>query len=300
MKKVIALGFFDGVHLGHGALLRRTVQRAGELDAISAACTFDIHPEQVIFGRNVPILSTPADRADMMRRLYGIQEVLVAPFDQKMMEMPWDAFVSDYLVEKQQVCHVVVGHDYHFGFRGEGDPEKLARLCEKLGIGCDVVKKVTLDGVTVSSTYIRSLVAQGEMERACRFLGHPHVLHGEVAHGKGLGSSLGFPTMNLALPQEVLLPGHGVYVSKVALEDGQSYPAATNIGVRPSLRDGDHVTIESFLLDFDRDIYGQGVRLELFHRLRPERAFDTLEELTAEVVRNAQQVRDYFGECHEA
>lgn len=296
MKKVIALGFFDGVHVGHGALLRRAVQRAQELGAVSAACTFDIHPEGLIFGREVPILSTPTDRADLMTRLYGIQEVLVAHFDQKMMEMPWDAFISDYLVKEHQVCHVVVGHDYHFGYRGEGDPEKLAKLCEKLQIGCDVVQRVTLDGVTVSSTYIRGLVAQGELERACRFLGHPHILHGEVAHGKGLGSSLGFPTVNLTLPQGVLIPGHGVYASKVCLGDGETYLAATNIGVRPSLRDGDHVTIESFLLDFDRDLYGQRVRLELFHRLRRERAFDRLEELTAEVARNVQQTRDYFGE----
>ncbi len=296
MKKVIALGFFDGVHLGHGALLRRAVRRAAELDAVPAACTFDIHPEQVIFGREVPILSTPAERADLMTRLYGIQEVLVAHFDQEMMEMPWDSFIADYLVQERQVCHVVVGHDYRFGYRGEGTPEKLKILCEKLKIGCDVVPKVTLDGVTVSSTYIRSLVAQGELERACRFLGHPHCLSGQVAHGKGLGRSLGFPTGNLPIPPGVLIPGHGVYSSKVVLADGKTYLAATNIGVRPSLRDGDHVTVESFLLDFQGDLYGEKVRLELFSRLRRERAFDSLEELTAEVARNAEQVRAYFGE----
>lgn len=313
MKKVIALGFFDGVHLGHGALLRRAVLRAAELGAVPAACTFDIHPEQVIFGRDMATLSTPEDRADMMARLYGIQEVLVAHFDQKMMEMPWDAFVSEYLVRENQVCHVVVGHDYRFGYRGEGDPEKLKKLCEKLKIGCDVVERVTLDGVTVSSTYIRGLVAQGEMERANRFLGHPHCLSGRVEHGKKLGSRLGFPTVNITMPQGVLVPAHGVYAAKAwylpGAGDRGSAPASggaecrlavTNIGVRPSIQDGDHVTVESFLLDFDQDLYGQRVRLELFHRLRPERAFDTLEELTQEVARNAQQTRDYFGKRDEA
>lgn len=292
--RVIALGFFDGVHRGHGALLRKTAERAEELGAAPAACTFDAHPEAVILGRPQPLLSTPADRGELMRRYYGIREVIVAHFDRRMMTMPWEAFVTDFLVGEQGARWLVAGHDYHFGYRGEGDPEKLRALCQRLGMGCDVIGKVTLDGITVSSTYIRTLVAQGEMERACLFLGHPHVLRGRVRHGKGLGSTLGFPTVNLTLEPSILTPAHGVYASKVYLPGGGCCLAATNIGIRPTVRDGDGVTVESFLLDFQGDLYGREVCLELYRRLRPERAFPSLEDLRQEVMKNAAETREYF------
>lgn len=172
MKRVIALGFFDGVHLGHQALLRRTVEVAQGLGAIPAACTFDVHPASVIAHEQVPLLTTPAERAELMREL-GIEEVIITPFHEPMMTMPWDKFVTGYLVGQCDACHLVAGQDHRFGYRGGGTADKLQTLCGELGIGCDIVSKVEVDGVTVSSTYIRELVAAGEMERAERFLGHP-------------------------------------------------------------------------------------------------------------------------------
>lgn len=293
-KKVIALGFFDGVHLGHGALLRRTVELAGKLRAIPAAHTFAAHPSTLVTHRPTPLLSTPEDRAYLMKKLYGIQEVIIAPFDEKMMTMPWEVFVTDYLIKELKCVGVVVGHDYRFGYKGEGTPEKLKALCGKLSIACEVVEKVTLDGRTVSSTYIRSLVEAGEMEAAARYLAHPHLIRGNVCHGKGLGGRLGFPTVNIAPSEEILMPAYGVYATKVTLEDGKSYPAATNIGIRPTVEDGKRVTVEAFLLDFQGDVYGQTVGLELFHHLRGERRFDTLESLRQEVMKNARQTKEYF------
>lgn len=294
MKRVVALGFFDGVHLGHGALLRKTVETARTLGATPSACTFDVHPDTVIFGKPQPLLSTLADREALMKDLYGVEELMVAHFDQKMMTMPWDSFVTDYLVGELGAIHVVAGHDYRFGYKGEGNPEKLKDLCQKLGLGCDIVPKVTLEGQTVSSTYIRSLLAAGETEKACRFLGHPHVLTGKVVHGKGLGRKLGFPTVNLALPNHLLIPAYGVYAAKVKLPSGREIGAATNIGLRPSVHDGGGVTVESFLLDFSGDLYQETLTLELFHHLRWEKSFSSLEELTAEVLKNAGQVKDYL------
>ena len=292
-RRVIALGFFDGVHLGHGALLRAVAEAADRLEARPCAFTFDRHPGGAITGEQVPLLSTVEDRVWLMRRWYGIQEVVVASFD-AMQRMPWQDFVTQYLAKELGVVHVVAGHDFHFGYMGKGNPERLRTLCAQLGIGCDIIGKVERDGITISSTYIRTLVAQGEMERANEFLGHPHTLTDTVAHGKKLGTTLGFPTVNLRFQPGVLVPAYGVYATRVWFENGDSRPAVTNVGVRPTVDDGDRVTVEGFILDFNGNLYGQSVRMEFYKRLRGERKFDSLEELKQEVMRNAEQTRAYF------
>lgn len=292
--RVIALGFFDGVHTGHGALLSLCVQRARELGAIPSAFTFDVHPSALILKTPVPLLSTPAGRADLMRRYYGIRDVIIGHYDERLMKTSWRDFVTELLVKEYHAVHLVVGHDFHFGYKGEGNPQRLQELCRELGIGCDVVSKVEKDGITVSSTYIRSLIAQGEMEQAVRFLGHPYTLTETVTHGKRLGTTLGFPTVNLHFAPGMLVPAHGVYVTRVVLENGEFHPAVTNIGVRPTLDDGGPVTVEGFILHFDGDLYGKMIRMEFFKYLRCEQKFDTLEKLKAEVMKNARQTEDFF------
>lgn len=295
-KRVIALGFFDGVHTGHAALLRRAVERAQDCCAVAAAFTFDRSPAAAITGEQVPLLSTVEDRAWLMRSCCGIQEVVVSNFD-GMMRMNWEQFITQYLVEELGVTHVVAGHDFHFGYMGKGNPSRLADKCAQLGVGCDIIQKVEQDGITVSSTYIRSLIAQGEMERAVEFLGHPHTLTGRVAHGKKLGSgSLGFPTVNLHIPEGIIVPAFGVYTTQITV-DGQRYAAVTNVGVRPTVQDHDNrVTVEGFLLDFSGDLYGKAIRVEFYHRLRGEIKFPSLQALSGEIRRNAEQTRAYFQE----
>lgn len=295
MKRAIALGFFDGVHIGHGALLSRAAQAAAEKGLAPAALTFDAHPTGLIMGNAVPLLNTPTDRAELMRRLYGIRDIIVGRFDQRMMRMDWRDFITEFLVKEHGAGHLVVGHDHHFGYKGEGNPLRLAEVCAQLGIGCDIIPKVEREGITISSTYIRTLVAQGEMERATEFLGHPHTLTDQVHHGKKLGSSLGFPTVNLRFPPGVLVPAHGVYVTRVWFENGESRPAVTNIGVRPTVDDGENVTVEGYILGFSGDLYGQRVRMEFYKQLRGERKFDSLEQLRDEVMHNARQTEAYFG-----
>lgn len=298
-RRVIALGFFDGVHIGHGALLRRVAEKAEELDAAAAAFTFDRSPTAAITGQAVPLLSCVEDRAWLMRRYYGIQEVVVSNFS-GMMRMDWEDFISQYLVKELGVVHVVAGHDFHFGYMGKGNPQRLREKCAQLGVGCDVIQKVEQDGIAISSTYIRTLIAQGEMERAVQFLGHPHILTHRVAHGKQLGgSALGFPTVNLHIPEGVIVPAFGVYTTKACFGD-ERHTAVTNVGVRPTVRDNDsRVTVEGFILDFDGDLYGKTVRMEFYHRLRGERKFPTLQALSEEIGRNAQQTRAYFQEREE-
>lgn len=289
-KRVIALGFFDGVHLGHGALLRRVAQRAEELGVIPAACTFDAHPKSIILGQQTPLLTTPSDRADLMRRLYGIRDVIVARFDDGLMHMDWQEFVTGFLAAENGAVHVVAGHDFHFGYMGLGNPERLRQLCAGLGIGCDIIPPVEVDGITVSSSYIRTLVAQGEMERAGRFLGHPYCLTGQVLHGKKLGSRLGFPTANLDIPAENVLPAFGVYAARLWV-DGRHYAAAANVGVRPTVDENGAVTAEATLLDFNGSLYEKAVQLELLRFLRPEEKFGTLDALRAQVTRDIEAVR---------
>lgn len=293
-KRVIALGFFDGVHKGHGALLRTVAQVADRLGAKPCAFTFDRSPTAAITGQAVPLLSSVEDRVWLMRRYYGIEEVIVAPFD-GMQKMDWQDFVSEYLQKELGAVHVVAGHDFHFGYMGKGNPQRLQEKCRELGMGCDIIQKVEQDGITISSTYIRTLIAQGEVERADQFLGHPHTLTNRVAHGKKIGTTtLGFPTVNLLIPQGVIVPAFGVYATRVWF-DGQCRCAVTNVGVRPTVEDNDgHVTVEGFILDFDGDLYGHEIRMEFYQYLRPEQKFASMQALADEIRRNAQQTRDYF------
>lgn len=293
-RRVIALGFFDGVHLGHGALLRRVAERSKELDALPCAFTFDRSPAAALTGRAVPLLTGVDDRTQLMRELYGIREVVVAPFE-VMRQMDWQDFVEQYLQKELGAVHVVAGHDFHFGYRGEGSPQRLADKCARLGLGCDVIPKVELDGVTISSTHIRTLVEAGELEQATRFLGHPHMLSGTVVHGNEIGRTLGSPTANLPVPQGVIAPGFGVYATRVVLPDG-ARPAVTNVGVRPTVSSaGQAVIVEPWILDYRGDLYGRDIRVEFHARLRPERKFPSLQALRDAIGENAAQTRAYFA-----
>ena len=295
-ERVIALGFFDGVHLGHAALLRRTAEEAAARGVTPAVFTFDRVPKEVLTGIPCPLINSPEDRANLVRRLYGIRDVIMVPFDHEMMTTPWDKFVTEILVGRYHAVHLVAGHDHHFGHKNQGSPELLVQKCAELGLGCDIIPKVEIGGITVSSTYIRRLVELGQVERAALFLGHPHVLSQEVRHGHRIGRTIGVPTVNLTAPPHVLVPSHGVYAARVFLPDGSSHPAVTNVGTRPTVNNGTNVTVESWLLDFEGDLYGQTVRVEFHHRLRDEIRFDSLDALKAQIAADAAATRLYFAE----
>ena len=293
-KTVIALGFFDGVHRGHGALLRKAAERAGELGAAPAVFTFDRSPREFVTGTPVPLLNSNDDRRDIIRRVYGIERVIFARFDQAMMTMGWEDYIQ-MLVRDYGAVHFVAGHDHRFGHRNEGTVALLQAKCAELGLGCDIIPEVEIEGITVSSTYIRTLVEQGDMERAALFLGHPHCLSQTVQHGKRLGRTIGIPTVNLAVPAHVLTPARGVYITRAFLPDGRSCPGVTNVGTRPTVTDGDTVSVETYLLGFDGDLYGQTVRLDFHRRLRGEVKFPSLEALRQEILRNVAETESYFA-----
>ena len=295
-ERVIALGFFDGVHLGHGALLRRAAEEAKKRGCESAVFTFDRPPKEVITGIPCPLINSPEDRAELVRRLYGIDEMIMVPFDDEMRTTPWDRFVTDILVGRYGAVHLVAGHDHHFGHRNQGSPELLKEKCAELGLGCDIIPAVTIGGVTVSSTHIRKLLEEGDVETARAFLGHPHVLTQTVGHGRQLGRTIGIPTANLVAPPHVLLPKRGVYAAKITLPDGRAFGGVTNVGVRPTVNNGQDVTVEPWILDFDGDLYGQAIRVEFFRRLRDERKFESLDALRSQIETDAVKTREAYPE----
>ena len=281
MSCVIALGFFDGVHLGHGALLRRTSELAAGYGCKSVALTFDRSP-----GKDVRLLTSLADRESLIRTLYGIGEVLCLRFED-VRDIPWDAFVRSLQTDGGAV-HLVCGWDYRFGKSAEGNTQRLQALCKELGLGCDVVPRQELDGITVSSSHIRTLVEAGDMEAASRFYGHAHLLSGTVQSGEHLGRRLGFPTANLIPAPELVLPRFGVY-SALAQVGGERYRALCNVGVRPTVG-GAYPTVESWLPDFSGDLYGKQLTVEFVEFLRPERKFESIEALKAQLRADRERV----------
>ena len=286
----IALGFFDGVHLGHAALLRRTRTLADAQDLCALALSFDAHP-QTALGHPTPLLSTPAMREQLLREEFGMDAVEFLHFA-ALMHMPWRTFFEEILLGQYRARQLVCGYDYRFGAGGEGTAEKLAALCRERGIGCEIVPPVTLDGQLVSSTHIRKLISRGKVAEAARFLGRPYRLTGTVIHGSGLGRTIGTPTANLAVG-ELLLPGRGVYITRVFVGD-DAHTAVTNIGTNPTAG-GEALSVESWLPDYAGDLYGKELAVDFCRYLRPERRFDSMEALRNEIVKNAEQARAYFA-----
>jgi len=292
-KRVLAMGFFDGVHIGHGALLSRAKQRAEEGNGHPAVLTFDVHPDRLVFHRNLLLLGDSANRRELLHRCYGIDDVLFLHFDEETRNRSWQDF-ADYVKTELSVSGLVVGEDFTFGKHGEGTAEKLDAWCARNGLGCDVIPAVKVDGRPVSSTWIRSLVEAGDMEQANRLLGHPYCLTDLVRPGYHLGRTISAPTINMNFPDGVVIPGHGVYASKAILPDGTEHIAVTNVGVRPTVSDENRVNVETHILDFSQDLYDTTVRVDFYAFLRAERKFDSLSDLKAQINLDLQSVRNYF------
>ena len=290
VKRVFALGFFDGVHLGHQALLAECVSLAKQLGAQTAAITFDRHPRSLFEQTPPPLISTAASRELLLRR-YGIEFIRAFPVTKEVMGMPWRKFLAEMMA--CGAVGFVCGDDFHFGRCNEGSVQALKEFCGQRGMPCVIVPEQAVDGKRISSTYIRRQIESGDMETAMRFLGHPHIISGIVIPGKQLGRTLGIPTANILLEPGLVVPKFGVYACRCVV-DGKSYAAVTNVGTRPTVS-GVGVTVEPWLLGYEGDLYGQEITLEFCRFLRPETKFGSLEELKAQIHRDAQTTREYFG-----
>ena len=289
-KKIFALGFFDGVHRGHQALLAACVRMATQLDAIPAAITFDRHPQSLFTSDPPALINTNTDR-DALLHHYGIRHIHRLAVTEDVMSTPWQDFLENLLSDCQG--GFVCGDDFRFGHKGQGDCEKLTAFCRQRGIPCTIVSEQTMDGLRISSTHIRKCIEQGDIAQANAFLGHPHLLTGTVMPGRQLGRTIGIPTANVWIQPSVVIPKFGVYACRVHI-GRNCYLAVTNVGMRPTVS-GENLTVEPWILDFEGDLYGQEITLEFHHFLRPEQKFPSLNALQAAIRQNAEQTRQLLS-----
>lgn len=287
----VAIGVFDGVHRGHQALLSAAMEEAARLNATPAALTFDPHPAAVLSPARVPqLLGTLTERTELLRR-YGAAEVIIAPFDRAMAAQTPEAFVRETLTSRLDTRAIIIGEDFRFGCDRKGDADFLRAAGERYGFGVRVVPPVFVGGVPARSTTIRQMLSGGQVEEAARLLGRDYSLRGEVVHGRKLGRTLGFPTANLAVNPQILVPVDGVYAGYATLENGDIHRTAISVGTNPTVTPLTTVrTVEGFVMDdFTGDLYGQTLTVSFTHFLRPMLAFDGLDALIVQMRRDVSE-----------
>lgn len=288
----LTVGFFDGVHLGHRVVVERTRAVAAELGVPSAVLLLDRHPATVVRPETAPRLLTDRSQRIAFLRELGVDYTVVLQFDEEQSLQPPEEFVSSTLIGELRTRAVVSGEDFHFGHRRRGDASLLRSLSDSLGFRFELVTPVLHDGEVVSSTLIRAVVAEGDMDRAARLLGRAYELHGVVEHGDGRGRTIGFPTANVAVPGDMLLPVDGVYAGWYRRPDGARHVAAISVGRRPTFYDENGLLlVEAFILDFEADLYGEQAWVEFTHWLRGQEKFDGVDSLCAQLGRDVERTR---------
>jgi riboflavin kinase / FMN adenylyltransferase len=289
---VVALGNFDGVHLGHRAILKAAIDRAHGAGGKAYALTFDPLPAKVLSpGRAPRMLMTAEDKLEYLRGS-GLDGVLVAHFDLALSRLTPRDFVHNYLLAKLGVEAVVVGQSVSFGHQRAGNASVMVELGREFRFETIVVGPVEVEGIEVSSSKVRELIEAGDMRRAGRLLGRAHFLSGRVVHGRERGRTIGFPTANLDSFTECV-PPDGVYATRVVLPDG-AYPSITNIGMRPTFHETAR-SIEAHIFDFSRDIYDRTIKLEIIERVRPERKFESSEALGRQIAEDLKRAREILA-----
>jgi riboflavin kinase / FMN adenylyltransferase len=293
---VATIGNFDGIHRGQRAIIERVVERAAALGRPGLVLTFEPHPLAVLRPGEPPParLTTPGERRRLLEEA-GVEHLLVIRFDEELSATPAEEFVRKFLAGKLAIAELHVGPGFTFGFRREGDLDLLGRLGGELGFVAGTVPEVTCRSERISSTRIRRAIAEGRVEDANEMLGRAYSLSGTVARGDRMGVRLGWPTINLTLESE-LIPADGVYAGRVFFP---AFPAtfvcATNIGTRPTVYENYQRVVESHILDFATDVYGERVEVRFHKRLREERLFPTVMDLSAQIARDVEATREYFA-----
>jgi riboflavin kinase/FMN adenylyltransferase len=290
---VLTLGVFDGLHLGHQAIVRTVVERASLIGATPTLITFDPHPRQVLKPETAPPLLQTFNQKMEGLKLLGVEQVVVLKFDQELAAMFAEDFVKRYIVDALQAREVYLGKGFAFGHDRRGNIEMLKWVGHQFGFYAAEVPEVQLRGRRISSTMIRMLLKAGRVNLARRMLGRPYGIEGVVTQGRGIGRKFLFPTANLELQNRVL-PADGVYVT-LALVDDLWRRSVTNVGKRPTLGAEAESKVETHLIDFDDDLYGRTIRVRLLHRLRGEKKFSGIDELRAQISRDRERAIRYFN-----
>ena len=290
-KCAVALGCFDGVHMGHMQVLNEMKTVARRLGLPTCVFAFDQPPKNFFVPDSVPVITSKQEKLKIFRSL-DIDTALCIPFDEKMVSVTADAFVKDVLIDKLGAAHVVCGYNYAFGQNAKGSPSLIKEICEPLGVGVTVVGDFSKDGVTVSSSLIRTLVSNGQVEDAQKYLGRPYSITSTVVDGQHLARRLGFPTVNLLPDISRLIPRYGVYVTAISV-DGQKEYGITNVGMRPTV-DTKILCAETHLFDFDGDLYGKELCVEFLHFIRGEKKFDSVEEMAVQIREDICVAKEYI------
>lgn len=293
----VTIGTFDGIHVGHRALIARTVERAGEGAGRAVGVTWDRHPMQTLRPDRVPPLLSSQHRKMELLRETDLDAVVVLAFDDELSSWAPERFVTDILVDGLGARHVVVGEGWRFGHKAAGDTDLLSKLGDELGFTVEALELAEAEGGPVSSTRIRQAVAAGDLTLVRSLLGRPFDIDGEVIPGEDRGTSLGYPTANIDPEGSLALPPQGIYAGR-GLADGEWYPAAIDVGVNPTFGGDPERTplrIEPYLLDFEGNLYGKVLRVEFWARLRDEIKFASVEELVAQMERDVEDTGRIVG-----
>lgn len=287
----IALGTFDGMHIGHQEVIRAMVDYSKKNNLISVVYTFSNHPKSYPNESNSPKrLMTPDQKSDMLNEL-GVDLLIQVPFDNQQVEITAAYFLNEILLKKLNVKHISVGYDFRFGKSAEGNVDFL-RANEHKGYSLEMIEPIMYKSLVVSSTHIRNFLMQGQVLCANKLLGRPYCVEGYVNHGKKMGRQLGFPTANLKTAYEMSVLKSGVYISQVT-HGLKTYNSVTNVGFNPTF-DQEHFTIETYIIDFDEDIYGEAIQVKFLKYLRPEIKFSNLHELIHKINEDVQEAKEFF------
>lgn len=291
--RATALGNFDGIHLGHQALIRRTILRAKEEGLTSCAFTFSNHPRDLLPGKpkKKNILSNE-EKEDLIRDL-GVDCLVSIPFTESIKKLSAEAYVRDMVIGALHSQWILCGFNHHFGYRASGDADMLQRLAEIEGAGVTVLEPFRVEGTVVSSTLIRRLIASGRVDRCPAYLGRYYAIEGDVVQGNRLGRRIGFPTSNLVIEEDRVTPPDGVYLT-CCLYAGKVYPSVTNVGRRPTFGNGER-NVETHIFDFDRILYGKKIRVEFLQKMRSEKKFSGVEELQQKVLADMEEARNWHA-----
>jgi riboflavin kinase/FMN adenylyltransferase len=289
---VLTLGVFDGLHLGHQQIMRTVVERSKAVDAIPTAITFDPHPRAVLHPETAPPLLQTLDQRLANFEVLGIEQAIVVPFDKDFASQPAEDFISGILHDRLHAKEVHLGKDFAFGRGRAGNIDLLRKMGNELGFVADEVPEVRIRGKRISSSLIRRMLAEGRVNLTRRMLGRPYGVEGVIERGARRGHTIGFPTANLK-PHNRVIPKFGVYAT-ATLVDGTWRRSITNIGVRPTFENDAEPSIETYLFDFDGDLYGDVLRVRFLHRIRDERKFNGIDELKAQIERDSARALNYF------
>ncbi|MGL5507734.1 MAG: bifunctional riboflavin kinase/FAD synthetase [Paraclostridium sp.] len=286
-NSVVTIGNFDGIHKGHIQLIKRAVEQSKKNNYKSIVFTFENHPMRYFRSNSIKNLLTNDDKIEILRQL-GVDIIVMIPFDEYMTKISAQDFVKKILVDKLKCRKAIVGHDFKFARKKEADAHMLKKIGETYNMEVEVIKPIKIKDVRVSSTYVRALIEDGAVCNVNDFLGRNYSLEGEVIHARKLGRTIGFPTANLSIDDNMLIPRNGIYAVKVYIGDREFY-GATNIGYNPTVN-GQSLSIETNILDFNEDIYGEVIRIEFLERIRDEKKFKSLEDLKSQLSKDVNFV----------